>query len=287
MDDTTFTRRAIEAAIRIGLLLALVAWCFQILSPFITPVIWAAVIATALDPVHRWLAARMGGRRTLSAVVITLVALAVLLVPATLLTETTVTGVRNVANQLQEGTLVIPPPPERVADLPVIGESLQEFWKLASINLDAALKQLEPQLRSLAAWLLSTAAGAGLGLMLFLLSIMIAGFLLTRSDQMGAAADVIAVRLAGERGREFMDLAAATVRSVAQGVLGVALIQTVLAQIGMVVIGVPASGRSSSCSWPSPSCRRSSSCCRSSSTCIRPTTPPRPRSSRSGPWLWA
>jgi predicted PurR-regulated permease PerM len=48
--------------------------------------------------------------------------------------------------------------------------------------------------------------------------------------------------LIGERGNVLVDLAVATIRSVAKGVLGVAIIQAVLAGIGLAVIGVPAPG---------------------------------------------
>jgi predicted PurR-regulated permease PerM len=43
-------------------------------------------------------------------------------------------------------------------------------------------------------------------------------------------------------GKEFTGMAGATIRSVAQGVLGIALIQAVLAGIGLIVMGVPYAG---------------------------------------------
>jgi predicted PurR-regulated permease PerM len=55
-------------------------------------------------------------------------------------------------------------------------------------------------------------------------------------------AKAIAVRLAGERGADLVELARATVRSVARGILGVALIQAILAGLGCLVVGVPGAG---------------------------------------------
>jgi predicted PurR-regulated permease PerM len=52
----------------------------------------------------------------------------------------------------------------------------------------------------------------------------------------------IARRLAGERGPQLADLAEATVRGVARGLLGVAVVQSLLAGVGMVLAGVPAAG---------------------------------------------
>ena len=45
-----FTQQAIEASIRIGLIFVLVAWCFDIIKPFILPLVWATIIAVASYP---------------------------------------------------------------------------------------------------------------------------------------------------------------------------------------------------------------------------------------------
>jgi predicted PurR-regulated permease PerM len=50
------------------------------------------------------------------------------------------------------------------------------------------------------------------------------------------------IRLAGRRGAEFADDAKVTVRNVVKGILGVAIIQALLAGVGFVVTGVPAAG---------------------------------------------
>ncbi|MCK4838439.1 MAG: AI-2E family transporter [Desulfobulbaceae bacterium] len=90
--------------------------------------------------------------------------------------------------------------------------------------------------------LLSAAAGAGVGILKFVVSIIIAGVLLANADGGGQTARAIAVRLAGERGTKAVELARATVRSVTLGILGVALIQALLSGIGFLVVGVPGAG---------------------------------------------
>ena len=74
------------------------------------------------------------------------------------------------------------------------------------------------------------------------LAILIAGALLANSAAAARATRVVAERLAGERGLEFVGVAEQTVRSVASGILGVALIQALLAGLGFLVAGVPAAG---------------------------------------------
>ncbi|MHC4708602.1 MAG: AI-2E family transporter, partial [Planctomycetota bacterium] len=90
--------------------------------------------------------------------------------------------------------------------------------------------------------LFSAAAGAGVGILKFVVSIIIAGVLLANAAGGGHFARAFATRLTGERGAKAVELAGATVRSVALGILGVALIQTLLAGIGFLAVGVPGAG---------------------------------------------
>jgi predicted PurR-regulated permease PerM len=126
--------------------------------------------------------------------------------------------------------------------VPLVGEKIESLWRDASTNLAQALSALEPQLRALGTWLLRFATSAGMGLLHFVLAILIAGVLLAKSGTGRRAADAIGYRLAGERGLRYTRLAEAVVRSVSRGILGVALIQAVLAGLGMLVAGVPAAG---------------------------------------------
>jgi len=237
-----FVSNAVEATIRIGFVLLLAASCFQIVRPFVGMIAWAAIIAVAGSQGYAKLRRVLGGRRGLATLVFILVALVLLAVPTVLLSGTFVEGARKLAGQLSSGTLHIPPPPESVAGWPVIGEPLARFWTLASENLKAALGQVQPQLKALGAWLLGMGASLGLQVLQFVLSIVIAGLLLAHSEGAAAAAEAVAIRIAGSRGPELTALADATVRSVARGIIGVAVIQSVFAGIGFLVAGVPGAG---------------------------------------------
>jgi predicted PurR-regulated permease PerM len=65
---------------------------------------------------------------------------------------------------------------------------------------------------------------------------------LAKAQRGHRVATALATRLAGERGPDFVKLASATVRSVATGIIGVALIQSILAGLGFLVAGVSAAG---------------------------------------------
>jgi predicted PurR-regulated permease PerM len=242
LDDERFLRRAMEATVRIGVLVLLVAWCFRIIQPFFIAIVWGMIIAVASVPGYRWLETRLGGRANLAAILATLLLLTILVVPTVMLSDTLVESVTALSQQLTAGTLSIPPPPEVVAGWPVIGKSLAAFWQLASTNLQAALEQIAPHLRAAGTWLLSAAAGVGFGILQFVAAIIIAGLFLAHSASGERYALAIATRLAGKRGQEFANLAEETVRSVARGILGVAFIQAVAAGLGFLMVGLPGAG---------------------------------------------
>ena len=238
-EDVQFLKRAVEAAIRIGVLALLTLWAFQIVRPFISPVLWGIIIAIAVLPAYRGLTNRLGGRRKTTAALVTVLALALLLIPAWKFFGEAIDGTRSLAAQLDAGTLMVPPPPAKVATWPLVGDALNEAWSLASTNLDAALERYEPQLKAVGARLLSAVGGLGIGVLQFVISIIIAGVFLATSESGSHAAVRIAQRFAGEQGEEFVVIADKTIRSVALGVLGVAVIQSLLSLIGMAAVRVP------------------------------------------------
>lgn len=237
-----FVRNSLAAAIQIGLIFLLAWWCFDIIRPFIGIVTWAAIIAVAIYPLHARLARRLGNRPKTASTVIVLIGLSILLVPAWLLTGSSIETAKTVAAGINDGTLTIPPPNESVEAWPLIGERIYALWNEAASGLEDMLRNHAGQLKSFSAWLLKTIAGTTAGIAGFAVSIIIAGAFLVNTERGYRTFQGIGRRLAGERGAGFTDLVVATIRSVAKGVLGVAFIQTILAAVGLLVMGVPGAG---------------------------------------------
>ena len=240
--DERIYRIAVDTTLRVGILLAMLYWCFHIMSPFLYPIIWGAIIAVASYGSYQKLSSVIGNRPTLAAILVTLIFLTVMIVPIALLTDSMASGVEALADEAKQGTLKIPPPPDGVAGWPLVGESLHAIWLKASVNIEAVLKQFAPQLKSLGSWLLSAAAGAGFGLIQFALSILVAGLLLANAGPSRRYTSAFATRLAGDKGVEFVEIAGKTVNGVTRGILGVAIIQGILAGLGFLVAGIPGAG---------------------------------------------
>jgi predicted PurR-regulated permease PerM len=171
-----------------------------------------------------------------------LVGLFLLIVPAVALGTNLVETAAALSAGFAGHDIVVPPPPDAVADWPLIGKRVHQGWLGASQNLESVLAKLAPYLKDAGLWLISTAGDLGRGALMLVIAILIAGALLPSSHRAAAFATRAASIVAGDRGAELASLAASSVRSVTRGVLGVALIQSFLAGAAMLIIGVPAAG---------------------------------------------
>jgi len=232
-----------ETVIRLAVLALLIIWCFKIVQPFVIPVVWGMIIAVAIHPLYKRLTGFMGGRRNLAATLITLLLLVALMVPAFMLTQLLVENVASLAQHVRGEHIAIPPPPDSVIEWPLIGEPLAKIWTLAATNLTEALKPVQPQLKSFGVWLVGLAASAGIGMIMFVFAVVIAGAMLAHSGGSHRWVHGLSRRLVGnEHGDNMADLAETTIRSVTRGILGVAVIQSLLAGLGFAVVGLPGAG---------------------------------------------
>jgi predicted PurR-regulated permease PerM len=229
-------------AIRVFCLGLLGYWSLILIAPFLTIIIWSIIIAVAVYPIFSWLSAKLHGRRTLAAVVITVFILLVILGPATWLGLSLAASIPRLITRLTDGSVAIPPPPEAVKAWPVIGAKLDQMWQLASTNLSALLVETIPQLKPLGSRFLSAAGSMGINLLKFILAAAISGFLLIPGPALVHSTANILGRVAGSRGEEFVNLAGATIRNVSRGIIGIAILQALLAGIGLLVAGIPAAG---------------------------------------------
>lgn len=234
--------KPLEASIQISLAAVLVIGCLLILKPFVPLLLWAIIITIASYPTFLKLERALKGKRGLAATVWTLLLLTVLILPLVLLGQSLAQGIQPLVVAMRDGTLVLPPPPESVASWPLVGEPLFRTWSAASTNLSATFMKFAPQLKSAVPGILAASAGFAGTLVQLLISIVLSGVLLANAQAAYEVTRSLAIRLFGEQGPEFQSLVGSTVRSVTNGVLGVALIQTVFAAAGFFIFGLPAAG---------------------------------------------
>ena len=231
-----------DTALKIGLIALLVYGCGRIILPFTGILLWSAILAVMMYPLHLRLSARLGNRW--SALLIGLVGIAVLLVPMAIVVTSLGSSIFSFVTGVQPHGLTLPPPPPRLADPPLIGEKLTETWVLVATNVPAAFAKYGEMLKTPAAWMVTFAGGLATGQLSFVLSFGIAAVLVAYGAGAGEFARRLFVRASGsrERGARLATLTVATIRGVAIGVVGVAVIQALLLGIGFFAIGLPAAG---------------------------------------------
>lgn len=240
--QNTNVTQAIEIAIRLGIVFLIIFLCLQILTPFLSVIVGGAIIAVAIYKPFLKLTEKMGGQKKLAATLISLGGAMVILIPVILLSESLVGSAASLGAQITEGSLTIPKPSESVSSWPLIGEKVYTAWSAASVNLEVFVEKNSEQISVIGLKLLGLAAGVGLGILQFLISLLIAGAFLYGADSITNAMKKIAKRLVSEDGEKLLTLSTSTIRSVAVGVLGIALIQGIMAGLGMMLAGVPAAG---------------------------------------------
>lgn len=229
----------IHLAVRLGLLAFLLYWSFLLVRPFVPILAWSAVLAVALYPVFDWLSSHLGGRPKLAATIITALCLAIVIGPVAWLGVGLIDSLMEISEQFGNGRLVVPSPPAGLRDWPIVGEPLHDLWSKATSNLEATFRQLAPYLKPVAGYLLVFAGGLGVGALKFLLSVILAGFLFPSGPRLVSAGKGFLAHVVAQRSEDFLALAGATIRSISQGVIGIAIFQALLIGLGLKLAGVP------------------------------------------------
>lgn len=239
-DNKKVLQLVIESAIRIVVLGLLLYFCLQIAVPFIGVVIWAMIVAIAVYPVYLKIVPWFGGRRGTAATGLVVLTLALFIVPVVSMTGSIVEVVQGVSTQIDAGTFKIPPPEDKVKEWPLVGERLYAFWLLSSENLSEAAHQHQNEIKRAIQSGIGMIGGFGGAMFVFIFATVFAGVFLASGESGHAFSIRLMDRLTGGKGNEMTELCVKTVRSVAQGVIGIAVIQSLLSALGMAMIGVPA-----------------------------------------------
>jgi predicted PurR-regulated permease PerM len=233
----------LDVLIRAGLIFALAFLCYVVFAPFLTLMVWALILAIAVYPLHRRVARRLGERQGLAATLIVLVGVTLIVIPSAVLLLSLGDSIQGLIGSVRDNTLRVPAPRPGVAEWPIVGRRVHSAWTSAHSDLPAFVQSLQPKIGELARSALAVVASIGGAILKFVASFCIAGVVMAFGEAGGRTSEAVFARLAGrERSRDFVKLSTATIRAVAQGVIGVALIQAILVGLTLLVAGVPFAG---------------------------------------------
>jgi len=232
----------LEISIRLGVVFLIVTWCMLILSPFASMLLWGAIIAVAVYPSFISLTTKLSGQKKLALTIISLIGIAIILLPTIFLTSSLVDSASNLGHSISSGNLKVPPPSESIQTWPLIGEKVYAVWSQASLDLSVVTEKYHDQLVVFGKSFLGMAASTGLSVIQLIISTFIAVAFLANADSASAVMRKLGHRLSSSHGEQLLTMTIFTIRSVAGGLLGIAIFQAILAGIGMALVGIPAAG---------------------------------------------
>ncbi len=234
--------RTTFAVLFIGLLLGTALW---ILRPFLGPTIWATMVVVATWPVMRRVQALLWGRRALAVTVMTLLLMLLFVVPLVLAIVTIVGNAdqlvawAKLAAAWRPGEMA----PPWLRELPLVGAWTDALWlQLRALGLAEIMPKITPYAGDATRWFVAEVGSVGLVVVQFLLTVAIAAVLYSLGEDGADHVRRFARRLAGQRGEGAVQLAGDAIRGVALGVGVTAIVQSVVAGLGLAMAGIPFAG---------------------------------------------
>ncbi len=236
------TDQPIERVLGLAAFTLLIIGCFVVLRPFMAAILWAVILVLVTWPAYAWLRNRLGGRGNLAALLMVLGLTLGLLVPfgilAGSLTDDAGVFAARVRDLFSEG---MPGPPAWLANLPLIGSTLSDYWADLQHGRTALVKDWGAVLSAVRSGLVKVGAGIGNGLLELGLSVFLAYFLYRDGEAVRARVAVVAERLGSGRGVHLLGVAEATMKGVVWGIVGTAVAQGTLTFLGLAIAGIPSS----------------------------------------------
>jgi predicted PurR-regulated permease PerM len=235
------SKQIFEIILQIGIVFLVIAFCAKLLSPFVMPVLWAIIFAIILFPIFNFLQKKLKGRKSLASFLIISIILVILFVPAFYFFSAVTSNILDLKTQIETNTLKIHAPTQNIKDWPIIGNKLYDFLYATSSNLKQAMIDYREPIVEISKKIAGSIVSSAVGFLQIILSIIIAGVFLVSSSAQKLATNFI-MRIAGNRGEEILNISTSTVQQVVKGILGVAVIQTIIQAIGLFLCGVPFAG---------------------------------------------
>ena len=225
-------------------MIMLIVATFWVMHLFLASILWATMIVVSTWPLMLKVQARLWGKRPLAALVMTLSLLMVVVLPFLFAIlaivgnyEEIIGGIRSLAS------FTVPPPPHWISSIPIVGEKAVNQWQhVITIGPEGVSAYLTPYAGKALGWFVAVSGSAGKMFVQFFLTVFISAILYLRGDEAISWLPRFARRIAGRQGEESLILAAKAIRAVAFGVVGTAVIQALLAGLGLAISGVPGAG---------------------------------------------
>jgi predicted PurR-regulated permease PerM len=235
------TKQIFETILQLGVVFLILGFCFKLLLPFMMPILWAIILAIVFYPMFNFLQKKLKGRKSLASIIITTTVLLFIIVPTIIFFNSLTSSVLHLKAGIADGSLTVNTPNPNIKNWPIIGEKAYDSIYSLSHDLKKGLMQHKKEILELFKIILGTAVNSLVTVLMIILSIIIAGVLMVSKSAQDLATNFVK-RIAGNSGDEYLDMSVSTVHQVVKGILGVAIIQTLLQAIGLFGADIPFAG---------------------------------------------
>jgi len=230
----------VEPAAALLAIAILIGGSVLILLPFVSVMLWAAILVYATWTPYLKLTTLLRGNRQLAAVLLVLLLMVFALGPIFYAGVELGANIGVMTQWLRDHLATgLPSLPEWVVTLPMAGEAIGTWWQRLAAGDSVVLGQLKSFVAPVTGLALTLGAALGQGLLMLLFSLVLAVFFYLGGEITVQWLRGGMHRIAGDRGDSLLTLAGNTVRGVVYGIMGTALAQGMLAAIGFALAGVP------------------------------------------------
>ncbi|TDP03214.1 AI-2E family transporter [Flavobacterium sp. 245] len=230
-----------DTILQLFFIFLIVGFCLKLLLPFFMPILWAVILSVVFLPLFDFLQKVLKGRKTLASIIITLVIIAIMLLPLIYFLKAATANFLELKSSFEAGTLKISPPGQSIKEWPIIGKPLYEFLLTMSTDLEQGVIKYQDQIKDFSAKIMGSILSSGMAFLQFILSVIIAGILLVTPGAKIFAMKFLK-KIAGNEADEIMTISVSTIYQVVKGILGVAVIQTIIQAIGLFLADIPYAG---------------------------------------------
>ena len=233
------TDRRLESILGIVALSFLAIGCFLVLRPFASSIMWAVILTFSTWPVYAWLEGVLHGRKSLAALIMTLLLATAFILPLAVLGTSVAGDVRPVFDAVR-GMLAggAPLPPAWVEQIPLVGGELRETWARIAADSTSLVDLINPYLSELRDLALASGLTIGRGLIEVSISVVVSFFLYRDGVYAAEQLHNLGQRVAGDRAQHLLKVAGDTIIGVVYGSIGTALAQSLLATLGFWIAGL-------------------------------------------------
>ena len=214
--------------------------CLAVLRPFLSALLWGAIICYTTWPVFQFVKKQTKGRNTLSACIMTIMITAVLLMPFAFVAfelAENISRFSELKNIVRDD--VLPSFPKWLAKIPVAGSFLSDKWKEFSADTGLLLLYVKNFVVSNHSWFFNRFFDIGGALFELTLSVFACFFFYRDGEFFAHILEEAVNRIAGTFKHHVIETVGNTIRGVVYGIIGTAIWQGAAAGFGFWIAGVP------------------------------------------------